>query len=94
MFARWKAGEIATFLRREWETANTSVCLAQRLFLLMRLQVCPALYQLCWCRWEVVPTGEHGPTYSESGRHEVQRASQDNSIQREFGGGAEYLRRL
>lgn len=44
-FARWKAGEVATFPSREWETASTSAHLAQGLLPFMGLPVCPPLYQ-------------------------------------------------
>lgn len=77
-FAWWKAGEVAAFLSRKQETATTSLCLAQGLFLPRGLPVCPALYQAL-----LVYLGSgahrrakaHPYTYSEAGRHTVQTIS-------------------
>lgn len=86
-FAWWKAGEVAAFLSRKQETASTSVCLAQGLFLGRGLPGCPALYQalLGYLGSGAHRTARAHPyTCSEAGRHTVQRGFQDGSIQREF----------
>lgn len=77
------------------ETVSTSVCVAHGLLLLTQHpggSLWAQLFsRLCQCRWEVVPAREDGPTsntYSESGRHKIQREFQDGFIQNEFLMGA------